>query len=67
MPLSTMTGEAWEKSRELLRKSYSELIIISISGARPNDLSFSADTGMGECLIIGRKNPADLKRPQLWF
>ena len=65
MPLSLMAGEAWEKSRELLRKSYSELIFVSISGARHNELSFSADTGMGECLVIGRKTSSDKNEQHL--
>jgi hypothetical protein len=55
MPLSLMSGEAWEESRQLLQKSYDNLILISIAGSKDNDLSFSADTGMGECLVIGRK------------
>lgn len=55
MPLSLMSGEAWEESRQLLRKSYGDLILISIAGLKDNDMSFSADTGMGECLVIGRK------------
>jgi hypothetical protein len=55
MPLSLMSGEAWEASRALLAKSYSELVLISIAGASPEDMSFSADTGMGECLVIGCK------------
>ena len=56
MPLSLISGDAWEKSRALLAKHYSNLIIISIAGAASADLSFSADTHMGECLIIGRKS-----------
>jgi hypothetical protein len=55
MPLSLMSGEAWEPSRGLLAKSYSDLVLISIAGASPEEMSFSADTGMGECLVIGRK------------
>jgi hypothetical protein len=39
----------------LLRKSYDDLVLISIAGAKDNEMSFSADTGMGECLVIGRK------------
>jgi hypothetical protein len=62
MPLSLMSGDAWESSRNLLRKSYSELVFVSISGSRPHDLSFSADTGMGECLVVGRKSPQERKR-----
>ena len=56
MPLSLISGGAWEKSRALLAKHYSNLVIISIAGAASADLSFSADTHMGECLIIGRKS-----------
>jgi hypothetical protein len=62
MPLSLMSGDAWEASRQLLIKSYSDLIFISIAGSRPRDLSFSADTGMGECLVIGRKVSRKIKR-----
>ncbi|MBI4288880.1 MAG: hypothetical protein HY671_10680 [Chloroflexi bacterium] len=62
MPLSLMQGEAWEESRQLLRKLYSDLIFVSIAGARDDELAFSADTGMGECLVIGRKTPQESKR-----
>jgi len=62
MPLSLLSGDAWEASRKLLRRSYSDLIFISIAGARDDELSFSADTGMGECLIIGRKMPKESMR-----
>jgi len=55
MPLSLMSGEAWEESRQLLRKSYDDLILISLAGTRDDELSFSADTGMGECLVVARK------------
>ena len=55
MPLTLISGDAWKKSRALLAKHYSNLVVISIAGAADADLSFSADTGMGECLIIGRK------------
>lgn len=55
LPLSLMSGEAWQASRAMLAKSYGDLVLVSIAGARPEDMSFSADTGMGECLVIGRK------------
>jgi hypothetical protein len=55
MPLTLISGESWEESRQLLRKSYDDLILLSIAGAKDKDMSFSRDTGMGECLIIGRK------------
>ena len=56
MPLTLISGDAWKKSRALFAEHYSNLIIISIAGATGTDLAFSADTHMGECLIIGRKS-----------
>ena len=62
MPLSLISGDAWEKSRALLAKHYSNLVVISIAGTASADLSFSADTSMGECLIVGRKSATGSKR-----
>lgn len=62
MPLSLMSGDAWEDSRALLAKNYSDLVLVSISGADGAELSFSADTDMGECLVIGRKIKTGSKR-----
>ena len=62
MPLSLMSGNSWEASRELLAKNYSGLIFGSIAGAGSGDMSFSADTGMGECLIVGRKEAVGSNR-----
>ena len=56
MPLALMTGASWEKSRVRLAESYENLIVISIAGSDNNAISFSADTSMGECLIIGKRN-----------
>jgi hypothetical protein len=62
MPLSLMSGDAWEDSRALLAKSYSDLVLVSIAGADGGALSFSADTDMGECLVVGRKNSSGSNR-----
>ena len=56
MPLSLISGEAWENSRELLASKYRDLIVVSISGKNGAQLSFSADTEMGECLIVGTRS-----------
>jgi hypothetical protein len=55
MPLSLMLGPSWEDSRILLTKNYSGLMVLSIAGATDEDSSFSADTDMAECLVVGRK------------
>ena len=56
MPLSLQFGASWEASRRLLRRHYENLCVISIAAARDNELSFSADTDMAECLITGRRS-----------
>lgn len=64
LPLALMGGEAWEACRRVLTRGYTELIVVSIAAAKDFDLSFSADTGAAECLVVCRKrtsvaSPAD--------
>ncbi len=56
MPLSLMAGASWEKCRVRLAESYENLILITIAGSNNKAISFSADTSMGECLVIGKRN-----------
>lgn len=56
MPLTLLTGVSWQKSRARLAESYENLILISIAGNDSKSMSFSADTGMAECLVVGRRN-----------
>jgi hypothetical protein len=63
MPLSLMSGEAWENSRALLAKWYTDLIFCSIAGGDGADLSFSADTDIAECLVVGRKSEPPPGKP----
>ncbi len=56
MPLTLLTGVSWQKSRIRLAESYADLVIISIAGSDSKSMSFSADTGMAECLVIGKRN-----------
>jgi hypothetical protein len=62
MPLSLVAGDSWEGSRGLLADHYSDLVVVSISGTKSGDISFSADTGMGECLFVGRKKMGGVLR-----
>ncbi len=56
MPVTLLSGSSWEKCRNQLREAYENLILISIAGIDNAPLSFSADTGMGECLVIGQRS-----------
>jgi hypothetical protein len=58
LPLSAMSGSSWERVRSLWRTGYSSLIVVTIADDGTHSRSFSADTGMAECLVIGRKTRA---------
>lgn len=58
MPLSIVQGSAWAACRQLLKSRYRDLVVVTIAAAREHDKSFSADTGLGEALLLGRKLPA---------
>ena len=56
MPLTLLTGSSWQKCRTRLAESYENLILVSIAGSDSKSMSFSADTGMADCLVVGRHN-----------
>ena len=55
LPFTSMCGARWHKFRNLLRDSYGSITVISIVQPRDSERSFSADTGMAECLVIATK------------
>ena len=59
LPLSAASGQSWEDLRKMLATSYSDLTVLSIAAADNDELSFSADTDMAECLVIARKLNAE--------
>ena len=54
LPLSIASGLAWRGFREMLQDGYTDVDVLSIT-ANGQDMSFSSDTGMAECLVIARK------------
>ena len=59
LPLSTSAGFAWQGFRNMLEDDYTDMTVLSIAAADNDSLSFSADTGMAECLVIARKLKPD--------
>ena len=55
LPLSAAGGLSWASFRRVLAQGYNDLTVLSIAAADNDELSFSADTGMGECLVIACK------------
>ncbi len=54
LPFTAINGSSWAKFREMIATRYADVTIVSIA-ANGYEMSFSSDTGMAECLIIGRK------------
>ncbi len=55
LPLSGVSGTGWEGARKILARKCQDITVITIAGAGSYDSSFSADTGMAECLLIARR------------
>lgn len=55
LPQVFLSGIAWEKARTLTQENYRDTIIVTIAGDTSSDKSFSADTDLGECLLIANK------------
>ena len=58
LPLSAAAGLSWQKFRGMIAAEYVNLTVLSIA-ANGKDMSFSSDTGMGECLVVARKRRED--------
>ena len=54
LPLTAAIGSSWTAFREMMALNYIDVSILSIA-ANGRDTSFSSDTGIAECLIVGRK------------
>ncbi len=54
LPLSALSGMSWDAIRSRWRRQFADIIVVTIAGAGSYEASFSADTGMAECLLIAR-------------
>ena len=59
LPLSASAGLSWQNFRKMLAYQYTGLTVLSIAAADNDDLSFSSDTGMAECLVVARRLRVD--------
>ncbi len=62
LPLSAASGRSWQRFREMLTRSYKGVAVLSLA-ANDDDISFSSDTGMAECLIVARKADSNVEAP----
>ena len=56
VPLTFMQGDGWKNSRKLIRKNYSNILVVGIATDGHKDRAFSADTGKAEILLVATKN-----------
>ena len=54
LPLSAAAGQSWQKFRDTLGADYTDVTVLSIANTQSR-MSFSADTGMAECLVVARR------------
>ncbi len=64
LPLSIANGVSWQGVRTLLANDYTDTTVVSIA-ANGDDMSFSSDTGMAECLVVARRRKgSDVRRSE---
>ena len=51
---TAVSGASWAKFRQLIAEKYTDVTIVSIA-ANGSDMSLSSDTGVAECMVIGRR------------
>ena len=56
LPLAVISGGSWSATRRLLARDYRDLRVVTIAAAGDaHDRAFSADTGIGEALVVAVK------------
>lgn len=59
LPLSAMSGKSWSKVRQAFAAEFNSIRVVTIGASGTHSRSFSADTGMAECLLTARKVERD--------
>ena len=67
LPLTAMSGKSWDGLRACWANWYTSIIVATIAETGNLSRSFSADTGMAECLFIGQKAEERRSKPRANF
>ena len=67
LPLSAVSGGAWEGVRQGLASQCDDLLIVTICAPGAEARAFSADTGISECLLVARKRTSPGLPPRATF
>ena len=55
LPVTAITGSSWQKVRKMWAEEYHNVLVITIAHENVEECTFSADTGMAECLVVAKK------------
>ena len=55
LPFAFVSGQAWSNAKETLSRCYKDIHVVSIATTGTTSRSFSADTGMAECLVLAKR------------
>ena len=55
LPFAFVSGQAWSRARKTLSRWYRDIDVVSIATVGTTSRSFSADTGMAECLVLAKR------------
>ena len=55
IPATFASGNSWENARNIIEKHYQDTVVVSIASDEHGESAFSADTSIGEVLVIGTK------------
>ncbi len=61
LPLAVVTGESWSAARALLGRWYHDIAVVTLAATGQSARAFSADTGIGEALIVAVKREEPLE------
>ena len=55
IPATFASGNGWANARSIIEQNYEDVVVVSIATAFSGESAFSADTSIGEVLVIGKK------------
>ena len=68
IPFTFTAGSSWQGVRTLLENYYENIVVVSIASAGSTDMAFSADTGIGEVLVIAtRSKQKNKEKPSVLY
>ena len=67
LPATALTGADWYKLRNLLAANYYNVLAVTIAAASAENSTFSADTGMAECLVVATKGTVEMNTGRATF